>query len=66
MHFLRNKAGYTALGAPKHLYKRRRYGPTDGQTLLQRRFVAPKNRGGGLLHSASVSIILAWLLKANA
>ena len=24
-----NKAGYTALGAPKHLYKRSRYGPTD-------------------------------------
>ena len=30
--YLKNKAGYTALGAPKHLYKRRRYGPTDGQT----------------------------------
>ena len=27
-----NKAGYTALGAPKHLYKRRRYGPTDRRT----------------------------------
>ena len=26
-----NKAGYTALGAPKHLYKRKRYGPTDGR-----------------------------------
>ena len=24
-----NKAGYTALGAPKHLYKRRCYGPSD-------------------------------------
>ena len=30
-----NKAGYTALGAPKHLYKRRRYGPTDGPTYGQ-------------------------------
>ena len=27
-----NKAGYTALGAPKHLYKNRRNGPTDGRT----------------------------------
>ena len=25
-----NKARYTALGAPKHLYKRRRYGLRDG------------------------------------
>ena len=47
-----NKAVYTALGAPKHLDKRTRYGPTDrrtdgwtdGQTVLQRCFVAPKNR----------------------
>ena len=28
----KNKAGYTALGAPKHLYKKRRYGTTDGRT----------------------------------
>ena len=34
-----NKAGYTALGALKHLNKRRRYGPMDGQTLLKRFFV---------------------------
>ena len=26
---LKNKARYTALGAPKHLYKTRGYGPTD-------------------------------------
>ena len=29
---MRNKVGYTALGAPKHVDKRRRYGPTDGWT----------------------------------
>ena len=27
-----NKAGYTAFGAPKHLYNKRRYGPTNGRT----------------------------------
>ena len=37
-----NKAGYTALGAPKHLYKRRRYGPTDGRT--DRRTDRPSDR----------------------
>ena len=26
------KAGCTTIGAPKHLYKRRRYGPTDRRT----------------------------------
>ena len=43
----RNKAGYTALGAPKHLYKRRGYGPTDGRTDRQtdRRTDRPSYRG---------------------
>ena len=43
----RNKAGYAALSAPKHLYKRRPLGRTDGRThgqaILRKCFVAPKN-----------------------
>ena len=39
----KNKAGYTALGAPKHLHKRGRYGPTDGRT--DRQTDKPSHRG---------------------
>ena len=31
MNVFMNKAGYTAIGAPKHLYKGRRNGRTDGR-----------------------------------
>ena len=52
----KNMAGYTTLGAPKHLYKRKCYGPTEGRT---GRLMDPR-RTDPTLFFPSLDVLIFW------